>query len=451
MSTLDSLIAVSGEAPPADVLDYGLPRSTTSIVDRQVSTRAYPSSASSLSPTGLKTARIRLGGDGFADPSTARLQFTIQNLAAADTRLDLYPKCGPHGAWGQVVLRSGGVEITNFLHYGRWHEQYVFRQATVAEQYGEAGVTGLCGAWVGASNNRPSYGKILGGSSYTVLHKIPFALFAPGQKMINLKYCPLELELTLANPEDWLDAPAVAVAGGARGKTRNFQLNNVQLLVDCVTLDEAVQDSFFQNLINGRSLITPILNYHQVVTAVPNAASCSISIVRALSRICAVWVTFRTAGGDGRSYLFNPPLNAGAIGAPGFGGDFIGATPTLDDSAANNGTPLTCRLSLGPKNWPHSQPIGSQSGLAEFYYMMTKTLGFQPNIDRDEFGTDSFTIAFSLLKYPHDPASATSSRSGDQLWLNLTGMTPGAVAEAWVTIASYGAVVVQEASVTVLM
>ena len=99
MSALESLIATSGEAPMIDSLDFSLPPASTAVTDRRQHIRAYPTSASTLTPTGTRTCRIRLGGDDFIDPGSVRLQFTIKN---EDNVNALTPTCGPWGFWAQL-------------------------------------------------------------------------------------------------------------------------------------------------------------------------------------------------------------------------------------------------------------------------------------------------------------------------------------------------------------
>ena len=139
MSALESLIAVSGEAPQLDTLDFSLPPANTAVVDRRQHVRAYPTSASTLSPTGTRTVRIRLGGDDFVDASSVRLQYTIRETANNSGK-KLVPFCGPWGAWSQVYLRSNGVELDHIPQYGRFHQQYGWNQLGMLEQFGEAGI-----------------------------------------------------------------------------------------------------------------------------------------------------------------------------------------------------------------------------------------------------------------------------------------------------------------------
>ena len=144
MTTLESMIAAAGEAPLADSLDFSLPPASTSVVDRRQHVRAYPTSASTLTPTTTRTVRIRLGGDEFINPASVRIQYTIVNC---DGTNPLTPLTGPWGMRGQVYERSGGVEIANIPNYGRFHQQYGWNQLSMAEQLGEAGLCGIGGSW----------------------------------------------------------------------------------------------------------------------------------------------------------------------------------------------------------------------------------------------------------------------------------------------------------------
>ena len=94
MSSLESMLAAGEEAQLLSGLDFTLPPSSTAIVDLRQRIKAYPTSASSLSPTSTKTVRIRLGGDDFCSTESVRIQYTITNKHASDP---LTPLCGPWG------------------------------------------------------------------------------------------------------------------------------------------------------------------------------------------------------------------------------------------------------------------------------------------------------------------------------------------------------------------
>ena len=251
MSSLESLLSTSGEAPMLDSLDFTLPPASTACVDRRQHVRAYPTSASTLSPTGTRTIRLRLGGDDFVDASSVRLMFTVNELSGVTTPpTRLQPTCGPWGAWGQVYLRSNGVELDNLPTYGRMHQQYLHNQASQLEQYGEAGICGFAGSETTATLNSPSMGYLAAGTSYTVVHKLGLSLFSSG-KLLPLRYAPLEVELTLANAADWL---LIGDQGGVYTGSSNYTISDVQLVYDAYILDEQVQNSFYKALLSSRVL-----------------------------------------------------------------------------------------------------------------------------------------------------------------------------------------------------
>ncbi len=116
MSALESMIASNPheEASIHPSLMYELPAPSTAITDRKQQVRAYPSSASSLSASGTKTVRIRIGSEDFVDPSSIRLQYTITNNAGTGNWVR--PLTGPWGLWQQVYLRSNGQELEIISH-----------------------------------------------------------------------------------------------------------------------------------------------------------------------------------------------------------------------------------------------------------------------------------------------------------------------------------------------
>lgn len=79
MSALESLLAAGGESPLQDSLSFTIPAAWTAVAQRKPNVRAYPTSASTLSPTGTRMCRIRLGGNDWFDPASLRLVYTIKH------------------------------------------------------------------------------------------------------------------------------------------------------------------------------------------------------------------------------------------------------------------------------------------------------------------------------------------------------------------------------------
>ena len=422
MSQLESLIATAGEAPLLQALDYSLAPSSTAIISRRTHLRAYPTSASTFTPTGTKICRIRLGGDDYVDASTVRLQFTINNLDASNK---LVPLTGAWGVWQQVYLRSGGTEIDSIPYYNRYHSQYMFNHATQAEQWGWMGIEGGMStvAVSGGGTFRPQPGTIPAAKSLTVMHPLALSLFSSG-KILPTRFAPLELECSLISTvSDWLDATS--------GNNTSFSISDVQLLYDGVMLDEAITNSLMKALLNNRVLSLPVMNAYQVIQPIPaGSTSYNFTTARAFSRVASVWLTFRKTGARSNSFIVP--------------GDLPGAGVTTD---LENGTCPTARLSIGPHLWPAPSPISS---CAEYFHQFQSALGHVPNITRLDYETNSFTMVFDLKRLPSDATTSISTRSGDQIRCDLINLTADAATEVWVTLICFNTCCIRESGVTLL-
>ena len=73
-----------------------------------------------------------------------------------------------------------------------------------------------------------------------------------------------------------------------------------------------------------------------------------------------------------------------------------------------------------------------------------------PNINRDNYLTDAFTIVFDVRKVPSDPTSSISTRSGDLLRVDLLNLTQNVATECWMTLFAFSVTAVRESGVTLL-
>ena len=433
MSALESLIAAGGEGNLLESLSFDLPPASTAVVDRKQGCRAYPTSASTLVPNGTRTCRLRMGGSDFVDQSTIRLMYTLTNNAAADaTAKNLCPAVGPWGPWGLVRLLSNGVELDNIPLYHRFHQMHGWNLLTQEQQYAES-VYGWHSAWDGDPHPQPGF--LSPGASVTVSHKLLLSLFTSG-KMLPLRYAPAELELTLASASDWL--LALDHQGTPAAASQNYSISSIQLFYDACVLDEAVQESFYKALLSNRVLNIPCQQYFQVVQTIPTGStSYTFSVVRAFSRLSHVWITFKTATGQ-VAYEFCMPTVQDA--------DMTGSWGTHPRFDLDMPAP-SIRLSLGPKNIPDYQPV---STIQEHFWMLQKQLPGVPYLDRKDFCSTSFVSVFDLRRTPGDASSAMSTRSGDQLRIDIKNLSPNVAVEAHVTLWAMAVVSVREQGITLL-
>ena len=310
--------------------------------------------------------------------------------------------------------------------YGRFHQQFGWNHLSQLEQFGEAGLCGFGGSWTVAADvaqtNRPGIGGIGQGSAYTVMHKMHLSIFSSG-KLLPTRYMPLELEMTLNN--SLTDSLVVALAN-----SNTFAIENVQLLYDAYALDEAVLDSFYKALLANRVLSIPTMTVYQVVQSIPaNSTSFSFAAVRAFSRLSHVWLTFRNQGAKASQFICPTTVALGS------------ATPLLTDTGPS------VRLSIGPKYWPDPSPAAT---IPELFYQFQKALPGVPNITRDNFLSEAFTIVFDVRRMPSDPTSSISTRSGDLLRVDLQNLSANEATECYMTLFAFSVTAVRESGVTLL-
>ena len=82
--------------------------------------------------------------------------------------------------------------------------------------------------------------------------------------------------------------------------------------------------------------------------------------------------------------------------------------------------------------------------------MFQKALPGIPNISRDNYLTNAFTIVFDVRKVPSDPTSSISTRSGDLLRVELQNLTADVATECWMTLFAFSVTAVRESGVTLL-
>ena len=234
MSSLEALIASSGEQNLLEQLSFDLPAASSAIVDRKTLVRSYPTSASTISPTGNRTCRLRLGGDGWCDTSSVRLVYTLTNT---DASKPLSPASGP---WCPISLlreSSSGVETCNIPSYNRFHELHGFRLTSQENKFTEA-MYGWGGSWSGGAH--PTQGVILPNASIQVSFKPLTTIFTSG-KIIPCRWMPTELEITAAPASEWCNLTVTLPgAGSPVDASQSYTISSIQLLYSSISLDEAV-------------------------------------------------------------------------------------------------------------------------------------------------------------------------------------------------------------------
>jgi hypothetical protein len=105
------------------------------------------------SGSGARVARINLTGDGWLDPSTVRVVYTLTNTDATATHI-LRPLSGAWSFFRRARCMVGGAILDDLDYYNRVHEQLVIltsknnRDNDEVEGFGQRwDGDGIYGAW----------------------------------------------------------------------------------------------------------------------------------------------------------------------------------------------------------------------------------------------------------------------------------------------------------------
>ena len=82
--------------------------------------------------------------------------------------------------------------------------------------------------------------------------------------------------------------------------------------------------------------------------------------------------------------------------------------------------------------------------------MLQKALPATPYLDRKDFASNTFVSVFDLQRTPGDATSAMSTRSGDQIRIDIKGLTADIATECWVTCWAMAVMSVREQGITLL-
>ena len=110
-----------------DGLSFKLSPGASYVTDRR-SVSYWTAGSNIYSPgAGTRVARINLTGDGWLDPSTVRILYTLVNTATGETaeaqaNKILRPISGPWSFFRRARCLVGGAIIDDVDHYNRVHE-----------------------------------------------------------------------------------------------------------------------------------------------------------------------------------------------------------------------------------------------------------------------------------------------------------------------------------------
>lgn len=393
-----------------DGLSFKLKKGASYINERK-SVTYHPSGSNIYSVNGTKLIKLLITGDNWLDPSTFRVMFDLVNMDNTAAKL-LRPVGGAWSFFKRMRVLCNGAIVEDIDDYNRVHQMFNIlsspdnRKNELSEGFGQHWDIQQDFSTPFTANSFPG---IKGGQHRTVLFK-PLSGLLNQPKYLPLRYCPITIELELAND---INGAIISDTTGSvftdANTSKLWQIQNVQAKCDVCTLDNSLDNSYAEHLLSGKAL--PI-NYNTFISQIQSTLSGSNgqkdirhNITRSLSRLKSVFITFDKEVAGEPSYIGLKNWN-----------HFYSPMATIGTGYDVNGE-FQLQLGLGSKLFPE-YPMTSHS---EAYYNLRKVVGQQSStnhsidIDYYEYSRWKFVAGVDMEKMLEAGFTGMNTKAGDIL------------------------------------
>ena len=420
-----------------DGLSFKLSKGASYVQSRSQAT-FWPSGSNVYKPTqGTRVVKIQINADAWLDPASVRICYDLVNIdTTAGKRLRTLG--GPWTFWRRMRIACGGnASCEDIDYYNRTHEMFnaltsnASRENDDIEGFGARydSVEDVHRLGVIATYTEFTLPGINPGGRQTVSFKPLSGLFSQ-QKYLPIRYAPITIELELVNDKnDPIITPGANATFTAAKCSDDWQIENVQLKCDLVTLDNGLENSYSEHLLSGKTL--PI-NYNTYIaqSQVMNGNNTSINVSRALSRLKSVFVTMQGNATDFDANdvvhkdwnTFTHPMVKRAKVTLGAG----------DFRVYDNNYELEYQIQIGSILMPQ---YPSRSLAEAFYRLKQCVYGASNNFhaisfSEKEYRTDKFIIGQDCERVPDAGFTGINSKAGDLLTVRMKAVNPSVLTNA---------------------
>ncbi len=382
-------ITSAAEEVLVDSLSFKLPGSGQYVQERRSVTFHTEGSNSYSSQAGTRVIRFKLSAEGWLDPSTVRFFFDVVNNDPNGGAKKLRPLGAVHAFFRRLRVTMRGVVIEDIADYNRVHEMFNTLQTAGARQNDKAEGFGdnLDMSKANTTTELPGIDAF-----QTVCFKPLCGLFMQS-KYIPLRYCPIEIELELADvSEPIINAAYAGTAFTDANTSYIWKLENCMMKVDLCTLDNALDNNYVTHLLAGKSLN---IVYNTFISNIQTILSgdTQINVSRSLSKLKSVFITLERDFVGARATWHNKQWN-----------NFYSpmAVDTLTEFTTHRqiNEIESLQLQVGAFMIPQ-YPIRSH---AECFYSLRKSFGIQANslhsvdINGNDYRNNKFIVGLDCEK-----------------------------------------------------
>ena len=416
-----------------NALSFKLAPGASYVTDRR-SVTFHPQGSNIYMPgQGTKLIRILCTGDNWMDPSTFRIMFNLNNLDTTANQ-NLRPLGGPWSFFRRMRILCAGQLVEDIMDYNRIHEMIHMmiakesRENDLAEAFGQPWDEY---AWQKNSFKVKNFHGIAPNSSMTVLFK-PLSGILNQNKYLPLKWAPLTIELELVDDKNepilsQFSKPTAGDGFTAANTSTDWSINNVMVKTDVCTLDNALDNSYYQHVNSGKSLPIHYNTFISQIQTIAGQDNPLITVSRAITRLKSVFVTLVKGYND---------LDRNTLDGRKFWNDFFSPMSVHDREGFFKHVQeaeFEFQLQIGSKLFPE-YPIRSH---AEAYYQLKKTLGVQASavhnfdISATEYRDHKFVIGTDCERVLDAGFTGINTRAGDLMTVKFKYNARGGNTDAY--------------------
>ena len=368
---MDNITAESSDVM-INQLNFGLPETAQYITDRR-QVNYFPSGSNVYAPNaGNKNIRFYISGDAnqYLDLSSVRLFATLQNTDGTRAKF-LRPLGGLHAFFNRYRCTVGGQMVQDIIEYNRHCELFksfkskdvnemddiessanpsydddYHKYANGLDNFLQINATGDGTNYypegdhneygrIDFRHTRHSLSGIPGANAKVRLAHKPCCGLLESNYYLPLRFAPLELEWTIVS--DGTEPVVVPQGNGTTQTDKNgyyfqdgntstsWEINNVIIRADVITLDNTVDNNITKHLLEGQSLKLIVPQYHTITqTFNTGGGEINMNIVKSASKLTNAFVTLYREPRGGEiyanylvdnyvykrwNYFYNPMIN----------------------------------------------------------------------------------------------------------------------------------------------
>ena len=482
-------IASEAQDTMINQLNFGLPETAQYITDRR-QVNYFPSGSNVYAPNaGNKNIRFYISGDAnqYLDLNSVRLFATLQNTDGTRAKF-LRPLGGLHAFFNRYRCTVGGQIVQDIVEYNRHCELFksfkskdvnemddiessanpsydddYHKYANGLDNFLQINATGDGTNYYPAGDHnewgrndfrhtRHSLSGIPGANGKVRLAHKPCCGLLESNYYLPLRFAPLELEFTIVS--DGTEPVVVPQGNGTTQTDKNgyyfqdgntstsWEINNVIIRADVITLDNTVDNNITKHLLEGQSLKLIVPQFHTITqTFNTGGGEINMNIVKSASKLTNAFITLyrQPRGGEVYAnylvdnyvykrwnYFYNPMIN----GQINDGGDPENIPAQAGKGFSDSSRALAYQLQVQSKKFPEFEV----QSLSEAFYFLRRTLHLMNadqnsvNISYRQFRENKFVMAFSFEKMPDVNFTGINTKMGSLITFKVKG-NEGTLAE----------------------